>query len=406
MNILQPWSYQFFQEAEADRARLLLHEEGAWAEDPSSPNMDVLPIVDSNFKQDTDTEQSETIRGDKQVDDTSRTFFEASGDLSFELAYGIYDPLMAAGLGASWPGSQLDISGQIDVDATADQFTSDTSASGPDLSAVSEGQVIRVAGLSNEENNGYFVVTATDFSTATHKLTVDVTHLASGLTTETGDGDEAIDGEMIRTGLDDRSFLIEKQFRDVGEYFSYRGMKVGTLDLSFPTQGMLGGSFGLQGKGEYPAGSTVGDGSPNAAVSTPKMAAGEGVQVFRENAANVAILEASLSVARNLRSKPEMAEQGNIDVGVGTFNITGSYSAYFRNRTQLERYNQYNETSILLVNEDANGNAYMFLLPRVEYDDGEAPIPGQNEDIVAEFDFVATRDPSRNAMMQMGRIAA
>ena len=86
--------------------------------------------------------------------------------------------------------------------------------------------------------------------------------------------------------------------------------------------------------------------------------------------------------------------------------MTGRATFYFADGALYEKYLTGTPTSLSFRVTDANGNAYIFTLPRVRLTRGQHCCCGPDQDVMADFQFQAVRDPNTDATIQIDRISA
>lgn len=388
--------------ADSSRTELAYVPEPLWGTTPASA-LTKLRFTGESLGYSISTTSSSEVRADRQVSDLIQTGASASGAVNLELSYGAYDALIESALFAHW-STALTISETDDIAASnaSSAFTSGT----VDFAAggIQAGQWVRVSGFaaSSGANNGYYRVS----SVAAHTLTVSPAPAAdeakTGLTV-------SIDGSMIRNGISETSFTIEKAFTDIGQYIAFTGMVADSMDLQIQTGRVLTGSFGFMGAKATIANATAGTGSAVPAPTAPVMNAVNNIGEVMEGGAALAgvfLQSLSLSLANGLRGIGAVGSLGNVDIGSGRCQVTGRASFYFATGTLYEKYLNGTATSLSFRVTDAEGNAYIFTLPRVRLTRGTIAAGGPDQDVMADFQFQAVRDPATGATLQIDRIAA
>lgn len=383
--------------SDSSRVQLRYLEETTWGQIPAIALND-LRFTGESLKHATDTTKSSEIRSDRQVTDVIRTSIEAQGGVDFELSYAAFDDLIAGAMMADW-GADLAIGPVgIDASATGDEFTDPLT--GGLFASVVVGQWVKTAGFADPANNGFHRVTS--------KPDNDTVGVASTLVTETGSGDETMKGSLIKNGITKKSFTLEKEFADVTEFVSFSGMRASSFSLSVSPENIITGSFAFLGKNGVPAGATVGTGGPVAAPTNDVMNAIDNVQNIEEGGAatTLDISEISLEMNNATRGRPAVGVLGNTEVGIGTIGVTGSFNAYFADRTLYEKYTDFTASSLSFRLSDAAGNAYVVTLPSIKFTDGDVVAGGQDQDVIATLSYEARRDAATDAMIQFDRFAA
>jgi hypothetical protein len=98
----------------------------------------------------------------------------------------------------------------------------------------------------------------------------------------------------------------------------------------------------------------------------------------------------SFTIANGLRGKDAMGERGNFDIGVGDFNLSGSFSAYFRDNALFAAHIAHSDLKLGWSVTSGSGATIGFYVPRVKLSDANPPIPGRNQDVMSQVEWQAT----------------
>lgn len=369
--------------SDANRTQIAYVAESTFGQTPVSPDMQEFEITGESLGFNIDSISSNTIRADRNIKDLIQTGAESSGDLNFELSFSSADDFLAGALFNDWTTavsiSATDISAS-DADNSINAATTDFVAQN-----IVEGQWIKLDGFTNAANNGYGRVE----SVTAGKVVL------SGITlvNETAGNTVTVDGQMLRNGTIRKSFTVEKRFLDIDEYFTFSGMIIGGASFNIAANEILTGSFSFLGTAANNATTSIAN-SVTQAPDTEVLNAVTNFSSLREGGTvtNDTISSISLSINNNLRGLSGVGTLGHVDVGAGTFEVTGSLSVYFADGTLFNKYLNNVETSIDFQVTDMDGNTYIFTLARVKLSNGTVVAGGVNSDVVAEFDFQALGD--------------
>ena len=390
---------------DTNRTGLAYLAETTWGETPSSA-LTELRFKGESFAYNITNTQSEEIRNDRQVTDIIQTGASCSGGFDFELSYSEYDTLLAAALWSSgWStASTISRSGEIGFNNTSGRIYAENSTN---FSALVTGQWISVSGATNSGNNRLYRIT----STATTGLSV----APSPPTTEaTGTQTIVIAGSYIRNGVTESSFTFEREHSDAVQFFDYTGMVVNTLNISASADSVLTGSFDFIGKSATLAQSTGGSGANNAAGSNPVMNASSNVGEIFEGAfsslatkdTDLYISELSFSLNNNVRGLRAIGSIANVDIGVGTCEITGTMNVYFLDSTLYDKYLAGTSTGLSFAVEDSLGNCYVYTFPAIEIETDAINSGGQNADVMENIGWRAKRDTNTDCQIQIDKFSA
>ncbi len=392
---------------DSNRVALLYVPESTFGVTPASPTMSFARFTSESLRQETQSTSSQEIRFDRQVPDVIRTDLNAAGDLNWELSApsgatpdtpnNMFDSFFrAALLSSAWSAIQT-VTGNIDAAAGDNSFNS-TALFG----ALNAGQWIRASGFINVANNGYFKIISKPSSS---KIIV-AGQLA--LVTEASASRTLVQGPQIVNGTTFQSFTIEKRYTDLVNEFAYlRGMAIDTMNLNVQRGAIITGGFGFMGVRETSGTATLAA-STNAASTTDVMNGVDDVVNFMENYAAGAndfdITSFSLSLQNNLRALTQVGSLGAVEMGTGTVNVTGTVQAYFRTKAIFDRYLNFGSTSLALITQrTGTTGGWVVDLPRVKFTSGQRVAGGLNQDIIADLQFTAFRNPTEDATIRVAR---
>jgi len=266
---------------------------------------------------------------------------------------------------------------------------------------IAEDQWIEVAGAATG-NNGYHLVT---------DVTGQVLTVEDVTTTETLDESDAatIKSSRLRNGTTENSYWIERYHSDVTQYFSFAGMVVNTMNMTFAANSVCTGSFGFIGKAAALAQATTGTGSNAAAGTTSYMNAVANVANIRvdDTAMTTCLIqEISFSLTNNVRGLSSIGTLGFCDIGVGELAITGNLNMYFLDDTYYDKYIASTAFSLDWKVEDGAGNAYLFRLPNCKFATDPINVTGKNSDVMENASFQAIMDGTNSYTIQICRVPA
>jgi hypothetical protein len=401
--------------SDSSSTQLFYRAENTWGEDPTlaSPLTPLreLRFTNESLNYSAQTTVSEEIRSDRQVSDIIRTGVESGGDVGVELSFGAFDDLFEGMLYNDWTTER-----DSDAISPADPgFLVQGSPDGTQIAAASPttgildtltvGAFIEISGsTASPTNDGFYRVTVNsgagliDVSPALPTLGVDSFRIRES---------------HLRNGVTLKSYLLEKAFTDVNEYFTFTGMRVGTANISIAPGAILTGSFGFSGENATMQGSSI-----IAGLVSPESVPVAANDVYNavDNVGNVLIddvtdpnvcfTEIAFDVENNLRFQPCIGQLESSGIGVGRTQISGTLSAYFVNRTFFEKYLNFDTVSLSFSVTDAAGNTYLIDFPSVKFTNGEVVAGGNDEDVLVTIEFTAKRDPTLGFTLGMNRFGA
>lgn len=275
---------------------------------------------------------------------------------------------------------------------------------------LSVGQWVKVGGsaagdkFATAANNGWARITAI----APTALTLD--NLPSGWSTDAGTGKtiKVWFGDFIRNGTTQTSFTIERGFmaQAVPTYIVQAGMVVGSLSLNFQTEQVISGSanfMGLTGSQSTVALDAVPDTETSAAIMAANVNVGRVAESGSVVAAPNFVRGARIDLNNNLRQITAVGSVGSVDIGEGECAVSGQVETYFGSNTLLAKLLAGTVGSINLVTAK-NNQAIVVALPRVTFTAGSPSAGQKNSDVMLPLDFMASKDPTTSAHIQMDRL--
>jgi hypothetical protein len=383
--------------SDSDRVQLAFIEESVFGQKETGSNLQVLRFTSESLHQESDHAQSGEVRDDRQVSDVIRTRVKAAGDIGLELSYNAYDDFMQAALmSAAW-SSLVTVGPATTISATNSDNSFNDSANG--FASIVANQWIEVRGFATEANNGYFKVV----SAAAGKVVVS----GGTLTDEAAGPSVTIKmGPQIVNGTNCPSFNIEKQYTDLSNEFAIlTGMCIDQFNLNVAAGEIITGGFTFMGSSEESATASSGTGY-DAATTKDVMSAVDDVENILENQATFDITAFSMQLQNNLRDRIQVGTAATISIGTGVLSITGTMQAYFESKAILDKFLNQTSSSLAILMEDTDGNAYILDLPRLKYTAGQRNAPGQSQDVIADMGFTAYRNPTEDVTIRIAKFDA
>ena len=396
--------------ADSSSGQLYMGEEPFWAPDPTvvSPftPLTAVRFTGESLIHDNQTITSDEVRSDAQVTDEVRVGVGASGDVNFELSYGTFDRFFEGALRNNW-STEVDINAPVSPNtpvtvAIASPLTVLSIPGSPnEASGIQVGQFLYITGsTSSPTNNGFQRVTANDGDGA---LTV-----TPGFAAAESGTNLRVRGSHLRNSTIKKSYILAKLFSDLSpqeiQYFT--GMRIGGFTNQIEPGAIVTGTGSFLGKRGFASNTLVG---VSVAAEAPSGDVGNAVDNISDILLDSAALDADLTninweVNNNTRDKPAIANLGNIDIGLGRFNVTGNVTMYFSGRTLYDKFlaNTYHSFSFAVT---IGTDAYVIHFPSIKFTAGPVLIEGNDGDVVAPMDFTARRDPTLGYTMSIDRFS-
>ena len=179
------------------------------------------------------------------------------------------------------------------------------------------------------------------------------------------------------------SLVLEKGFKDIGQYFKYSGCKINTFKMTAGDDGELTASMDILGANEV-VGSTPYMATPDS-VTLDRLNNFQGV--LKENGVPTATIKTlELDLAFGLDSDQYvLGSIGRGDIPEGLIEVSGTIKALFNDIATIQKGINATETKLEL--DFTNGDKQLnFLMPEVQYERTSPTITGP-AGVVAEFKF-------------------
>jgi len=365
--------------------------------------------------------ESASIRSDGQVTEIIRTDAMGGGSVNVEAAYdSAIDELMRSAIlcatGDAWQtakasGSQTFASVAATGDVPAKLTGSYNFAS---TGAFTAGMWVKLAGFATAANNDIWKVVAVDGTT----IYLEGRAMAADGSSSGRSVTQLVDAT---NGVTVDSWQLEREDADTTtEFHLYGGASVTGMEITVPTTGIITSSYSFEGKVPTSVATTAGTGT-DVAAATSSPFAGSDVTNFWEGDPRIGniltngttasewitepfhLLDLSLSITPNLRQRKVVGTLGPAATpGRGDINVSGSFRVYYNSHaTGTSRADKVlidkglNDTvsGLAFAVKDADGNGYIFDLPRVQFTSVNRSTPGKSQDVIADIEFQAYRNP-------------
>lgn len=369
--------------AQGIRKQLVYVKEVSWGVAPAAATaVQTIRRVTGQFNLKKDTYQSEEIRTDYQMADFRHGIRSADGSLNGEFSPGTYAPFVSAALARAFSALTTTSTGSITVAGAGPSYTVSRTTGSYLTDGIKIGHVVRFTGLNANNNNKNLLVTD-----LTGTLLTVVVLNGTTLTPETvaTGGAYTVPGRenyIPTTGHTDDSFTFEDRQADVPYYERFVGLKVNSLAVSIPANGLSTVDVAFMGKDmDRGAITPYFTGTVNAEGTTGIFAGVNGALILNGSVVGF-VTSVDFTVNRNLSMEPVVGSNVNPDIFEGRCLVDGTFSAYFFDGVAPELFANETETSLVVALTTSNaGNAdfVTISLPRIKIngsdkDDGEKGI--------------------------------
>lgn len=210
--------------------------------------------------------------------------------------------------------------------------------------------------------------------------------------------------DVLKAGVERRSFTIERHFADIGERHRYTGCEINTLALSVAPNAVVTATFGILGS-DYSIGTSPLTGATyEPATTTSPFDSFTGT--IKEGGQDIAVVTSlELSLENGMEAMFVVGSNKTLEPSIGRSNLTGTLTAYFESKALLEKFINEDDSSLEFSLVDLDGNSYVFTLPRIRYTGGQPDVSGEGA-ITLSMPFQALLDPVSGTNIEIERIAA
>lgn len=350
----------------------------------------------------TDTVQSEEIVANRDIVDYFSVGSSGAIKMGSEFSYGTYDEWLRAQLcSADWSAVANATSHTSLAVTVPGGVNTITRGAGAWEAGFTVGKWVRISGMTNPANNGYFKI-------LTVSGTPGVMTVSGGtMVAETANASGAARaGGFISNGTTNRSFKFEGQFTDLSsEFINLNGKRFNVFDFSMEPKQIIKLGWELMGMDEVGAGATIGDGSNTAVTTTTAMNSTTNALKVIENGSPLGVRTFSFKHDNHMRTNDEIGAATPTEIKPGSHDFTGVMRMYFKNRTHMDAYRNFTDRSLATVVRDAAGNAYVIDFPSIKYLSGKQVAGGKNTDIIADMTWGAKKHPTEGLSCRITRFA-
>lgn len=395
--------------ATANRAQLRYILESVFGTTPVAGNPNNLRMTGESLGYAITSDTSKEIRSDRQVTDLVLTGASASGGVNYELSYKEFDKLFEAAFMGTWAAfgtNGIGAAVSLDLNSTAGTLTADVAPTGNNaFTNLAVGQWFRLNAPGDAADGAYLKVA----SRTTTVITVDAMTPLPGTGTRMDVAACTLATSRLANGTTERSFTIERELGDVGQFFRHRGMSLSKLSMSFQSGSIVAGSFDFMGKDAIRGVATGLPGSPIASETYDVMNAVNGVGNILENGAPLTgtfIKSLKFDLDNKLRARDAIGVLGAASIGAGTLEVKGEMEVYLSDGTMYDKFVNNTASSISWAAKDTSGNGYVLQFPKVKYSDAKVQAGGLDQDVMLSMPFTALMDPVTGKTILMDRLGA
>ena len=269
------------------------------------------------------------------------------------------------------------------------------------------GEWIKPAGFATAVDNDFCRVSAI----AAHKITFD--RVPTGWVADAGAG-VAISvymGDFLTNSVTMRSNTIERQYLDHSpvtyEYFT--GQTIDNFAVAADAQKVATYTKSYLGALASDTTTRIAGATDIAAPTNDVLNTSSNVGRIGFNGANVTgpnyVMSVKFTVSNNLRRQVAVGSLGAVGIGNGEFQVTGTLSTYFGDKSILDMIINNTRTSFdfRVGRQDNNKTTLVFDFPTIKMSGGSPSVSGKNADVMIDAGFQAIKDATLGYTMSIGR---
>lgn len=392
-----------------NRLKLSYMEEADFGVTPDTGNEYALRLTGESLNFSYTKESSNELNPARGVSNVVPLDAEAAGDINTEMSYAEYDRFMAATLQDTW--------GVYGTDGVSDAMSLTVDASGNTISGSPTGS----DEFDNLKPGQWFTL---EDSAGNTKLLRVATSTKTEITVDSNFTltNDTLSNAKIRTsrlvnGADQKSFSIQREISDVGEYFLFKGMTPDVMTLDIASGAFTTMGFTFMGKrADADDSSLFVPASPGSITKVPSfnyqgMSSVNGssciMWVDGKPLSGTFVQSISLNYNNQSRARQAICTLGAISIGAGQIECTIDLEVYFASgRTFYEQMLDNSDLEVAFSSFDPVGNGYVYTMPRGNVSDYTLNGDGGNDsDLMASVTVTGLLDPN-NVVLAIDRVGA
>lgn len=381
--------------ASTSLAQLRYIEETIYGQIPVAGNPKELRMTGESLDYSIEKITSEELNADRANTDMIPVTASTSGSIEAELSFAEYDDFLRAGLMGTWAAFGTNgVGTAFSATITATTITASAATTGVNaFTNLLPGQWFKLGGTSTANDTRLFRVSKTTAPTST-VITLDTNTpgVAGGPYAAT-----VLKAARLSNGKQLRTFVLEKNYSDVSEFFAFRGQAVSSFSLNMASGAITTLSFSMMGRDAVADGVTMLPGTPTASTTNQVMSgvSGESCALWASGApiTGTFINSIALNYDNALRAQNALCSLGSVGIGLGTINATLDVEMYFTSgRKFFDDFLGNTNQELLFTAMDAAGNGYIFTIPKANVSTYAVQAGGRDSDLMVSVQFTGLLD--------------
>lgn len=211
----------------------------------------------------------------------------------------------------------------------------------------------------------------------------------------------------VKGGIAKPTFTFERKIVGSVEtaYLRFAGSRIGGFSLNFDPGEIVTGAFKVMGTAHTAANSIIAGATYGAASTSPVMSGIDVTSLAVSGVTGVDYMSMTMEVDNALRIQKKLGQAAARGVGYGRRQITGTLTAYFEGLVAYNAFLTDATPSITATCTDGT-DTFTITIPKIRITGGEAPTPGNDQDVVLSLNWQAVYDSTLQTDIQIVRSAA
>jgi Phage tail tube protein len=199
---------------------------------------------------------------------------------------------------------------------------------------------------------------------------------------------------VLKVGNTLKTLTSEVQFTDITQFCAFLYTIVNDFTLSVKKGSIINGTMGALSFFPIWSGTTVGTGAASAAPTNSVMDPVASVQLIQEGGAGAVAGPAdfTMHLSNGIIDFPQLSSLDPAALAYGQFKAEGTLSAYFADRTYVDKWAAWTDTSLTFTLGGAAALKYAFFFPKVKLSDVKITGIAVNSPVVASMNWSAKID--------------
>ncbi len=202
-----------------------------------------------------------------------------------------------------------------------------------------------------------------------------------------------------------RSWSLERAYSLASNYGLLSGMVLGGFDIEMRPKRPLRVTWHWLGRDELHKSAQQGSGVTPAVTSRKSFSMVSDMRGISldDDGHSFFVNSFTLSLKNGAYAQDEQGGTlGSVGVGIGTFDITGSYEFYYQDGTIHQQLSNFTDKNLAIQVGNRVGDALVFHLPRINWTGGRRPVPGKDQAVKGTVQFRAAKGPA--FMLKIARL--